>query len=55
VADIAKLPVSNRSVDICVFCLSLMGTNYINFLQEARRVLKSNGELLIAEVESRCK
>jgi ribosomal RNA-processing protein 8 len=33
IADIAHLPVKDKSVDICVFCLSLMGTNYINFLQ----------------------
>jgi ubiquinone/menaquinone biosynthesis C-methylase UbiE len=32
-----------------------MGINYIDFIIEARRVLKSNGQLLIAEVESRCK
>ena len=39
---------------MAVFCLSLMGTNYIEFLLEAKRVLKVGGELIIAEVESRC-
>lgn len=55
IADIAHLPINSNSIDFCVFCLSLMGTNYLDFLKEARRVLKNNSELLIAEVESRSK
>ena len=56
VADIANLPVPESTADYCVFCLSLMGTNYLDFLIEANRVLKKgHSELLIAEVESRCK
>lgn len=51
--DISNLPLSDSSVDIAVFCLSLMGTDYGQFLVEARRVLVSNGMLLIAEVASR--
>lgn len=51
--DISNLPLADSSVDIAVFCLSLMGTNYGQFLVEARRVLVSNGMLLIAEVASR--
>lgn len=38
-----------------MFCLSLMGVNYIEFLLEALRVLKIGGEMFVAEVESRCK
>lgn len=30
-----------------------MGTNYVDFLIEATRVLKPNGRLIIAEVKSR--
>jgi ubiquinone/menaquinone biosynthesis C-methylase UbiE len=30
-----------------------MGTNYLNFIREAWRVLKEEGELIISEVESR--
>ena len=52
-ADISNLPLKNESVDLCVFCLSLMGTNYTRFIQEAYRVLKKGGELIISEVESR--
>ena len=41
------------SVDIAVFCLSLMGTNLRDYIKEANRVLKDGGVLKIAEVESR--
>lgn len=33
VADIAKLPVDSSTANVCVFSLSLMGLNYIDFLQ----------------------
>jgi ribosomal RNA-processing protein 8 len=36
------------------FCLSLMGTDYGQFIEEAHRVLADNGWLWIAEVQSRC-
>ena len=48
VADIAHLPRKKATVDVCVFCLSLMGSNYLEFVREARRVLKDNGELIIS-------
>ncbi|KAM7412836.1 hypothetical protein PAMA_020291 [Pampus argenteus] len=40
VCDMANVPLKDRSVDIAVFCLSLMGTNLADFLAEANRVLK---------------
>jgi ubiquinone/menaquinone biosynthesis C-methylase UbiE len=40
-------------LDIGVFSLSLMGTNYVDFLREANRVIKPGGKLFIAEVTSR--
>jgi ubiquinone/menaquinone biosynthesis C-methylase UbiE len=40
-------------MDVVVFCLALMGTDYPSFLREATRVLKSGGKLWIAEVRSR--
>ena len=51
--DIASVPLEDSSVDVAVFCLALMGTDYFTFLTEARRVLKHGGLLLIAEVSSR--
>ena len=53
VADIANLPLGDNSVDMVVFCLSLMGTNIRDFIFEAGRVLKVGGVLKIAELESR--
>ncbi|EOY02526.1 PREDICTED: ribosomal RNA-processing protein 8 [Theobroma cacao] len=51
--DMSNIPLDPSSVDVAVFCLSLMGTNYASYLQEAYRVLKPSGWLLIAEVKSR--
>ncbi|PWN90028.1 hypothetical protein FA10DRAFT_266547 [Acaromyces ingoldii] len=40
--------------DIAVFCLSLMGTNWVEMIIEARRVLcPGKGSLIVAEVASR--
>ncbi|KAK7339607.1 hypothetical protein VNO77_20285 [Canavalia gladiata] len=51
--DMANAPLDSSSVDVAVFCLSLMGTNYQSYLEESFRVLKPGGWLLIAEVKSR--
>lgn len=48
-----QTPLESSSVDVAVFCLSLMGTDYGSFLEEAHRVLSPGGSLLIAEVKSR--
>lgn len=54
-ADIANLPLPDGSVDIAIFCLSLMGTNWVSFVEEAWRVLRSDGkgECWVSEVKSR--
>lgn len=54
-ADITNLPVKEGSVDIAIFCLSLMGTNWVSFVEEAWRVLRSDGkgECWVSEVKSR--
>ncbi|XP_027720263.1 ribosomal RNA-processing protein 8 [Vombatus ursinus] len=53
VCDMAQVPLKDESVDVAVFCLSLMGTNLSDFLKEANRVLKPGGMLKVAEVASR--
>lgn len=35
-----QTPLESSSIDVAVFCLSLMGTNFSSYLQEAHRVLK---------------
>lgn len=51
--DMANVPLENKSVDVAVFCLALMGTNLADFIREAHRVLKDDGRVKIAEVRSR--
>ena len=38
--DIAHTPLHNESVDVAIFSLSLMGTNWLDFIHEAYRILK---------------
>ncbi|KAJ9669710.1 25S rRNA (adenine645-N1)-methyltransferase [Coniosporium apollinis] len=52
-ADIADLPLGDGSVDVAIFCLALMGTNWVEFIEEAWRVLRWKGELWVAEIKSR--
>ncbi|XP_069737815.1 ribosomal RNA-processing protein 8 [Phaenicophaeus curvirostris] len=53
VCDMAQVPLPSESVDVAVFCLALMGTNLQEILEEASRVLRLGGSLLVAEVASR--
>lgn len=54
ICDMTKVPLASSSVDIVIFCLSLMNTNFIEAIREAKRILKPKGGILrIAEVESR--
>ncbi|KAI0815770.1 methyltransferase-domain-containing protein [Xylaria sp. FL0064] len=52
-ADIANLPLADGSVDVTIFCLALMGTNWLDFIEEAYRILTWKGELWVAEIKSR--
>ncbi|KIX02643.1 uncharacterized protein Z518_08585 [Rhinocladiella mackenziei CBS 650.93] len=54
-ADISNLPLRDGEADIAVFCLSLMGTNWVSFVEEAWRILRGDGkgEVWVAEVKSR--
>ena len=51
--NMAHVPLPSASVDVCVFCLSLMGTNITDFIKEGKRVLKQDGRLKICDVASR--
>jgi len=53
VSDIKRVPMENESADIVIFCLSLMGKNFLDFLIEAKRILKDNGILIVCEITSR--
>lgn len=53
VADIKNVPLEDESCTVVIFCLALMGTNFIDFIQEAYRILAPRGELWIAEIKSR--
>jgi ribosomal RNA-processing protein 8 len=53
VADICALPLPDNAVDIAIFCLALMGTNWLEFIDEAFRILRWKGELWISEIKSR--
>lgn len=52
-ADIANLPLPDGSINVAIFCLALMGTNWTDFIDEAWRILHWKGELWIAEIKSR--
>jgi hypothetical protein len=43
----------DSSLDVAIFNLSLMGSNFTDYLREAHRTLKIDGELRIIEPASR--
>jgi SAM-dependent methyltransferase len=49
VCDMAHTPLEDGVLDVAVYSLSLMGTNWREYLAEAYRVLKAYGWLRIAE------
>lgn len=55
VQDIAHTQLPDNSLDVVVFSLSLMGTNWRDYLKEANRVLKQPGYLRIAEPANKWK
>lgn len=52
-SDIANIPMEDGSVNVAIFCLALMGTNWLDFVEEAYRLLHWKGELWVAEIKSR--
>ena len=53
IADISSLPPPDNSIDVAIFCLALMGTNWLDFIDEAYRILRWRGELWVSEIKSR--
>lgn len=51
--DMAKTNLDSESVDVALFSLSLMGRSFTDYLREAYRVLKIDGQLHIWESVSR--
>jgi hypothetical protein len=50
--DIAHVPLQDRSLDVAIFCLSLMGANFTDYVREAHRCLRLDGMLHIWEPSS---
>ena len=53
--DIRSVPVLDGELHGAIFCLSLMGTNFTDYIREAHRCLKIDGELHIWEGSGRLK
>ena len=47
--DMSSIPLKDQEIDAIVFCLSLMGSNYLDYIREAFRVTKPYGSLFICE------
>jgi hypothetical protein len=50
--DISRVPLEDGVLDIAIFCLSLMGANFTDYLREARRCLRLDGWLHLWEPAS---
>ncbi|HMC67074.1 MAG TPA: DEAD/DEAH box helicase family protein [Gemmataceae bacterium] len=51
--DMAHVPLDDETLDVAIFSLSLMGANFTDYLREAYRTLKLDGQLHIIEATSR--
>jgi hypothetical protein len=51
--DMAHVPLEDEALDVAIFSLSLMGSNFTHYLREAYRTLKLDGHLHIIEATSR--
>ncbi|OKH40360.1 hypothetical protein NIES2119_01675 [[Phormidium ambiguum] IAM M-71] len=51
--NMAHVPLNDEELDVAIFSLSLMGSNFTDYLREARRTLKLDGQLHIIEATSR--
>jgi ubiquinone/menaquinone biosynthesis C-methylase UbiE len=51
--DISSLPLEDHSVEICILCLAMWGSNCHDYVKEAFRILESGGKLYIMEATKR--
>ncbi len=52
--DMAHVPLDDETLNVAVFCLSLMGSNVTDYIREAYRTLVLDGWLHIYEPTARC-
>jgi len=50
--DIAHVPLEDDTLDLAIFCLSLMGSNFTDYIREAHRCLHIDGHLHVWEAAS---
>jgi len=51
--DMANVPLDDETLNVAIFSLSLMGSNFADYLREGHRTLKIDGQLHIFESTSR--
>ena len=53
VQDISQTPLEDHSVEICILCLAMWGSNCHDYVREAYRILESGGKLYMIEATKR--
>jgi len=53
VCDISRIPLEDDSAEICILSLAMWGSNCKEYIQQAHRVLETNGTLYIIEPTKR--
>ena len=53
VQDISNTGLEDHSVEICILCLAMWGSNCHDYVREAHRILESGGKLYIMEATKR--
>ena len=51
--DMAHVPLEDETLDVAIFSLSLMGANFADYIREAYRTLKLDGQLHVIEATDR--
>ena len=51
--DISNIPDDDYSVEICILCLAMWGSNCHDYIKESNRILESGGKLYIIEATKR--